>query len=202
VWVMSDDIYEHVLYEGATFHTIASIAPDLADRTLTVNGLSKAYCMTGWRIGYAAGPKELIDAMIKVQSQSTSCACTISQWAGVAALDGDNDFIAENNAVFQQRRDLALSILNQSNGLACAKPDGAFYLYVDCGGVIGRRTPNGQVLERDEDFVKYLLDAELVAAVHGAAFGMSPYFRISYALATERLEEACLRIQRAGGALA
>jgi len=202
VWVMSDDIYEHVLYEGATFHTIASIAPDLADRTLTVNGLSKAYCMTGWRIGYAAGPKELIDAMIKVQSQSTSCACTISQWAGVAALDGDNDFIAENNAVFQQRRDLALSILNQSNGLACAKPDGAFYLYVDCGGVIGRRTPNGQVLERDEDFVKYLLDAELVAAVHGAAFGMSPYFRISYALATERLEEACLRIQRACGALA
>ena len=201
VWVMTDDIYEHVLYDGARFHTIAQVAPDLHERTLTVNGLSKAYCMTGWRVGYAAGPKELIDAMIKVQSQSTSCASTISQWAGVAALDGDQSFIAANNAVFQERRDLALSILNQTNGLACARPGGAFYLYVDCRGVIGKRTPDGAAIGSDEDFVKYLLDSELVAGVHGAAFGMSPYFRLSYALDSARLEEACRRIQRACGAL-
>ncbi len=202
VWVMTDDIYEHVIYEGAAFHTIAQVAPDLHERTLVVNGLSKAYCMTGWRIGFAAGPKTLIDAMIKVQSQSTSCACTISQWAGVAALDGDQSFIAKHNAVFQERRDVALSILNQSSGLHCATPGGAFYLYVDCSGVIGRRTSEGKALANDEDFVTYLLDREGVAAVHGAAFGMSPFFRISYALATEQLEDACLRIQRACGALA
>lgn len=201
VWVMSDDIYEHVLYEGATYHTIAQAAPELSERALTVNGLSKAYCMTGWRIGFAAGPKELIDAMTKVQSQSTSCASTISQWAGVAALDGDKSFIAKHNATFQERRDLALSILNQSSGLHCAKPGGAFYLYVDCGGVIGKRTAQGKTIENDEDFVTYLLDSQGVAGVHGAAFGMSPFFRISYALATEQLEDACLRIQRACGDL-
>jgi len=201
VWIMTDDIYEHVIYDDVVFNTIAQVAPDLHERTLIVNGLSKAYCMTGWRIGYAAGPKTIIDAMIKVQSQSTSCACTVSQWAGVAALDGDQSFIAANNTVFQERRDLALSILNQSNGLSCATPGGAFYLYVDCRGVMGKRTPNGATVGSDEDFVKYLLDSELVAGVHGAAFGMSPYFRISYALDTARLEEACLRIQRACGSL-
>ena len=198
---MTDDIYEHVIYDDAEFHTIAQVAPDLQQRTLTVNGLSKAYCMTGWRIGYAAGPRVLIDAMLKVQSQSTSCACTISQWAGVAALDGDQSFIAANNAVFQERRDLAVSILNQSNGLSCRTPGGAFYLHVDSSGVIGRRTPDGSTIGNDEDFVKYLLDGELVAAVHGAAFGMSPYFRISYALETGLLEDACQRIQRACGSL-
>jgi len=201
VWVMTDDIYEHVLYDGASYHTIAQAAPELAGRTLTVNGLSKAYCMTGWRIGFAAGPKQLIDAMTKVQSQSTSCASTISQWAGVAALDGDQSFIAKHNTIFQERRDLALSILNQSNGLRCAKPGGAFYLYVDCRGVLGKLTPDGKPIGNDEDFVTHLLDREGVAAVHGAAFGMSPFFRISYALATEQLEEACLRIQRACGEL-
>ena len=201
VWVMSDDIYEHVLYDGASYHTIAQVAPDLAERTLTVNGLSKAYCMTGWRIGFAAGPRLIIDAMTKVQSQSTSCACTISQWAGVAALDGDQSFIARHNAIFQERRDLGLSILKQSNGLRCATPGGAFYLYVDCRGVLGKRTPQGKRLANDEDFVTYLLDSQGVAAVHGAAFGMSPFFRISYALATEQLEDACTRIQRACGEL-
>lgn len=201
VWVMTDDIYEHVLYDEASFHSIAAVAPDLFDRTLTINGLSKAYCMTGWRIGYGAGPQELINAMMKVQSQSTSCPSTISQWAGVAALEGDQGFIADNNKVFQERRDLALSILNQANGLSCAAPGGAFYLYVNCDGTIGKRTPGGATIGNDEDFVRYLLDDELVAGVHGAAFGMSPYFRISYALATEQLEEACIRIQRACGAL-
>jgi aspartate aminotransferase len=190
-----------VLYDGASYHTIAQVAPDLAGRTLTVNGLSKAYCMTGWRIGFAAGPRLIIDAMTKVQSQSTSCACTISQWAGVAALDGDQSFIARHNAIFQERRDLGLSILNQSNGLRCATPGGAFYLYVDCRGVMGKRTPLGKRLANDEDFVTYLLDSQGVAGVHGAAFGMSPFFRISYALATEQLEDACTRIQRACGEL-
>ena len=201
VWVLSDDIYEHIRYDGAAFATMAQATPSLIDRTLTMNGLSKTYCMTGWRIGFAAGPKPLIDAMVKLQSQSTSCACTISQWAGVAALDGDLSFIEKHNAVFQERRDLALSILNQSQGLHCAKPGGAFYLYVDCAGVIGKRTPEGKALETDEDFVTWLLDREGVAAVHGSAFGMGPYFRISYALATDRLEEACTRIQRACGEL-
>ena len=201
VWVMTDDIYEHVLYDDNAFHSIGAIAPDLQDRSLVINGLSKAYCMTGWRLGYAAGPQNLINAMMKVQSQSTSCASTISQFAGVAALEGDQSFIAENNKVFQERRDLALSILNQSSGLSCSAPGGAFYLYVNCAGTLGKKTPSGETIENDEDFVRYLLNDELVAGVHGAAFGMSPYFRISYALATDQLEEACLRIQRACGAL-
>ena len=201
VWVMTDDIYEHVLYDDNSFHSIGAVAPDLFERTLTINGLSKAYCMTGWRIGYAAGPQDLINAIMKVQSQSTSCASTISQWAGVAALSGDQSFIAKNNAVFQERRDLALSILNQSNGLNCATPGGAFYLYVDCAGTIGKKTPGGETIGNDGDFVRYLLDDALVAGVHGAAFGMSPYFRMSYALATDQLEEACIRIQRACGEL-
>ena len=201
VWVITDDIYEHIRYDDAPFATIAQVAPDLIDRTLVVNGFSKAYCMTGWRIGYGAGPKELIDAMIKMQSQSSSCVSTFIQWAAVSALQGDQSFIAKHNTIFRQRRDLALSILNQSNGLACQKPSGSFYLYIDCGGVIGKTTPQGKVISNDEDFVTYLLDSEGVAAVHGAAFGMSPYFRISYAMASNSLEEACNRIQRACGQL-
>ena len=197
VWVLTDDIYEHIIYADEPFSTMAQAAPDLHERTLTMNGLSKAYCMTGWRIGYGAGPKELIAAMSKVQSQSTSGASSISQWAGVEALDGDQTFIKDHVAVFEERRDLAVSILNQARGLSCNSPDGAFYLYVDCREAIGRRTPDGGIIENDADFAKYLLDGEEVAVVHGEAFGLSPYFRISYALATDRLEEACMRIQRA-----
>ncbi len=202
VWVLADDIYEHIVYGGGPFATIAQVAPDLCERTLTMNGLSKAYCMTGWRIGYGAGPKELIAAMAKVQSQTTSGASSISQWAGVEALDGDQTFIRENLAVFEERRDLAAAMLDQANGLSCRAPNGAFYLYVDCAGTVGKRTPDGGLIENDGDFAKYLLDAEEVAVVHGEAFGLSPYFRVSYALATDRLEEACRRIQRACASLA
>ena len=197
VWVLTDDIYEHIVYGDEAFSTMAQVAPDLHGRTLTMNGLSKAYCMTGWRIGYGAGPKELIAAMSKIQSQTTSGASSISQWAGVEALEGDQTFIKENVAVFEERRDLGVSILNQANGLSCNSPSGAFYLYVDCGETIGKRTPDGGTIENDGDFAKYLLQSEEVAVVHGEAFGLSPYFRISYALATDRLEEACMRIQRA-----
>ena len=197
VWVLTDDIYEHILYGDEPFATMAQAAPDLHGRTLTMNGLSKAYCMTGWRIGYGAGPKELIAAMSKLQSQSTSGASTISQWAGVEALDGDQAFIRDNVAVFENRRDLGVSILNQANGLSCNSPNGAFYLYVDCRETLGKRAPDGRTIENDGDFAKYLLESEEVAVVHGDAFGLSPYFRISYALATDRLEEACMRIQRA-----
>ena len=201
VWVLTDDIYEHIVYGDKPFATMAQVAPDLQERTLTMNGLSKAYCMTGWRIGYGAGPKELISAMSKLQSQSTSGASTISQWAGVEALDGDQAFIRDNVAVFEDRRDLGVSILNQANGLSCNSPNGAFYLYVDCRETLGKRTPDGSTIENDGDFAKYLLDSEEVAVVHGDAFGLSPYFRISYALATGRLEEACMRIQRACASL-
>ncbi len=197
VWVLTDDIYEHIIYGGRRFATMAQVAPDLYGRTLTMNGLSKAYCMTGWRLGYGAGPKALIAAMSKVQSQTTSGASSISQWAGVAALDGDQTFIRGNVAVFGERRDLGLSMLNQAEGLTCSRPDGAFYLYVDCAGTIGRRTPDGGVIESDGDLAKYLLDSQEVAVVHGEAFGLSPYFRVSYALATDRLAEACTRIRRA-----
>ena len=201
VWVLTDDIYEHIVYGDEPFATMAQVAPDLHERTLTMNGLSKAYCMTGWRIGYGAGPKELISAMSKLQSQSTSGASTISQWAGVEALDGDQAFIRDNVAMFEDRRDLGVSILNQANGLSCNSPNGAFYLYVDCRETLGKRTPDGSTIENDGDFAKYLLDSEEVAVVHGDAFGLSPYFRISYALATDRLEEACMRIQRACASL-
>ncbi|MCY4467832.1 MAG: pyridoxal phosphate-dependent aminotransferase [Thiotrichales bacterium] len=201
VWVLTDDIYEHIVYGDKPFATMAQVAPDLHERTLTMNGLSKAYCMTGWRIGYGAGPKELISAMSKLQSQSTSGASTISQWAGVEALDGDQAFIRDNVAMFEDRRDLGVSILNQANGLSCNSPNGAFYLYVDCRETLGKRTPDGSTIENDGDFAKYLLDSEEVAVVHGDAFGLSPYFRISYALATDRLEEACMRIQRACASL-
>ena len=201
VWVLTDDIYEHIIYGGGPFSTIAQVAPDLRGRTLTMNGLSKAYCMTGWRIGYGAGPKALIAAMSKVQSQTTSGASSISQWAGVEALDGDQTFIRDNVAVFEERRDLGVSMLDQAEGLSCSAPKGAFYLYVHCGGTVGRRTPDGGVIKNDGDFAKYLLDRGGVAVVHGEAFGLSPYFRVSYALATDRLTEACRRIQRACAAL-
>ena len=201
VWVLADDIYEHIIYGGRPFATMAQVAPDLYERTLTMNGLSKAYCMTGWRIGYGAGPKDLIAAMAKVQSQTTSGASSISQWAGVEALDGDQAFIRANLGVFEQRRDLAAAMLDQAGGLSCSAPKGAFYLYVDCAGTIGERTPDGGVIENDGDFAQYLLDREEVAVVHGEAFGLSPYFRVSYALATGRLEEACRRIQRACASL-
>ena len=201
VWVMTDDIYEFIVYDDFEFTTIAQVEPKLYDRTMTLNGLSKAYCMTGWRVGYAAGPADVIKAMNKIQSQSTTSTSTISQWASVAALDGDHAFIAKHNKMFKERRDLVVSMLNQATGLTCATPEGAFYVYPSCAGVIGRKTPEGKTIGTDEDFVTYLLEAEGVAAVPGEAFGLSPYFRISYATSSEALEEACQRIQRACAAL-
>lgn len=201
VWVMTDDIYEHVVYEGFEFATIAQVEPGLYDRTLTLNGVSKAYCMTGWRVGYAAGPKAIIKAMNDIQSQSTTHTASISQAAAVAALEGPQDFIPAHNATFKERRDLVARMLNETPGLKCHVPEGAFYVYPSCAGVIGKTTPQGKKIESDEDFVTYLLESEGVAAVHGAAFGLSPYFRISYATSTEALKEACTRIQRACAAL-
>ena len=196
VWIMADDMYEHLVYDDFTFATPAQVEPSLYDRTLTMNGVSKAYCMTGWRIGYAAGPKELIAAMSKVQSQSTSNPSSISQWAAVEALNGPQDFIAEHNVVFKERRDLVVSMLNQAKGLSCPTPEGAFYVYPSCAGTIGMTTPGGVKIETDEDFVRELLEAEGVAVVQGSAFGMAPFFRISYATSTTALEDACQRIQR------
>ncbi|MBM3559139.1 MAG: pyridoxal phosphate-dependent aminotransferase [Alphaproteobacteria bacterium] len=201
VWVMTDDMYEKILYDGAGFSTIAQVEPALYDRTLTLNGVSKAFCMTGWRVGYAAGPKALIDAMNMVQSQSTTSTSTISQWAAVAALQGPQDFIAKHNEVFRERRDLVVSMLNQASGITCERPAGAFYIYPSCAGTLGRKTPKGDIIGSDADFARYLLRAEGVAGVHGEAFGLSPYFRLSYAAATDQLEEACRRIQRACAAL-
>ena len=201
VWVMTDDMYEHLVYDDFEFCTPAEVEPGLYDRTLTVNGVSKAYCMTGWRIGFAGGPAHLIKAMTDIQSQSTSNPSSISQAASVAALNGPHDFIKANNEVFKQRRDLVVSMLNQANGLNCPTPEGAFYVYPSCKGVIGKKTPDGKVIESDSDFVAALLEAEGVAAVQGEAFGLSPHFRISYATATELLEEACTRIQRFCGSL-
>ena len=201
VWVMTDDMYEHIVYDDFKFCTPAQVEPGIYDRTLTLNGVSKVYCMTGWRVGYAAGPLEVIKAMNKIQSQSTTHTSSISQAAAVAALNGPTDFIAKNNAVFKERRDLVVSMLNQASGLTCATPEGAFYVYPSCAGAMGKTTPEGKKLETDEDFVSYMLESEGVAAVHGAAFGLSPCFRVSYATATELLEEACQRIQRACAAL-
>ena len=201
VWVMTDDMYEHIIYDDFEFTTPAQIEPGLYDRCLTLNGVSKAYAMTGWRIGYAAGPEELIKAMNKVQSQSTSHATSISQAAAVEALNGPQDFIVANNAVFKERRDLVVSMLNQADGIDCLTPEGAFYVYPSCAGMIGKTTPDGKVLESDLDVATYLLEGEGVAVVHGEAFGLSPYFRVSYATATELLIEACERIQRACGNL-
>ncbi len=201
VWVMTDDMYEHLVYDDFKFCTPAEVEPGLYERTLTVNGMSKAFCMTGWRIGFAAGPKDLIAAIRKIQSQSTSNPSSISQAASVAALDGPKDFIPANNKVFKERRDLVCSMLNQAKGLNCPTPEGAFYVYPSCAGLIGKTTPQGKVLENDEDVVAYFLETEGIAAVHGAAFGLSPHFRISYATATDVLEDACQRIQRACAAL-
>jgi len=201
VWVLTDDMYEHLLYDGFTFATIAEVEPKLYRRTLTMNGVSKAYCMTGWRIGYAGGPAELIKAMATLQSQSTSNPSSISQAAAVEALSGPQDFIPKNNAVFKERRDLVVEMLNKAQGIHCPRPEGAFYVYPSCAGALGRRTPKGKTIENDTDFVQYLLEAEGVAVVQGAAFGLSPHFRISYATATEVLRDACTRIQRACAAL-
>lgn len=197
VWVMSDDMYEHLVYDDFTFSTPAQVEPRLYDRTLTVNGASKAYAMTGWRIGYAGGPAELIKAMGKVQGQVTSNPSSISQAAVVEALNGDQSFLAERNVVFKERRDLAARMMDEAEGLSCHTPEGAFYVYPSCEGCIGKKTPDGKVIENDEDFVTYLLETEGVACVHGEAFGLSPHFRISYATATDVLEDACKRIQRA-----
>jgi aspartate aminotransferase len=201
VWVLTDDMYEHLVYDDFKFVTPAQIEPTLYDRTLTMNGVSKSYCMTGWRIGYAAGPEVLIKAMAKLQSQSTSNPSSIAQWASVEALNGPQDFIAAHNKIFKERRDLVVSMLNQTKGLSCMTPEGAFYVYPSCAGTIGKTAPSGKVIATDEDFVSELLAAEGVAAVHGAAFGTSPYFRISYATATTILEDACTRIQRFCGNL-
>jgi aspartate aminotransferase len=196
VWVMTDDMYEHLVYDDFRFVTPAQVEPGLYERTLTVNGVSKAYCMTGWRIGYGAGPAMLIKAMAKLQSQSTSNACSVSQAAAVEALNGPQGFIAEHNVVFKERRDLVVSMLNQATGIQCPTPEGAFYVYPSCAGCIGKSTPDGKRIESDLDFCSELLEAEGVAVVHGEAFGLSPHFRVSYATATEVLEEACRRIQR------
>lgn len=197
VWIMTDDMYEHLVYDGFKYFSIAQVEPKLYDRTLTTNGVSKSFAMTGWRIGYAAGPKELIKAMGAVQSHSTSNPSSVSQAAALAALTGDLGFLAERNAVFKERRDMVVDMLNQANGISCHKPEGAFYVYPSCAGCIGKVTPKGKVIQSDDDFVTYLLEEEGVAAVQGSAFGLSPHFRISYATSTEALKEACARIIRA-----
>ena len=196
VWVLSDDIYEHLVYDGFAFSTPAQVEPKLKGRTLTLNGVSKAYSMTGWRIGYAGGPEPLIKAIATLQSQSTSNPCSISQWASVEALEGPQDFLKRWVASFQDRRDLVVSMLNQAKEISCPTPEGAFYVYPSCAGIIGRTSRDGKKIETDEDFATALLQEEGVAVVHGAAFGLSPFFRISYATGIEALEEACRRIQR------
>src|SRR6186713_1618434 len=201
VWVMTDDMYEHLVYDDFQFTTVAQVEPKLYDRTLTVNGVSKAYCMTGWRIGYAGGPAQLIKAMSTIQSQSTSNPSSISQWAAVEALNGPQDFIPANNKVFKERRDLVVSMLNQAKGIECPRPEGAFYVYPSCAGTIGKTAPSGKVIDNDETFVTELLETEGVAVVQGSAFGLGPAFRISYATKTSDLEDACKRIQRFCGNL-
>lgn len=201
VWVLTDDMYEHLVYGGFQFSTILQVEPRLYDRTLTMNGVSKAYAMTGWRIGYCGGPEPLIKAMSKLQSQTVSSASSISQWASVEALNGPQDCIPKFQRAFEERRDLVVSMLNQTRGIECPKPEGAFYVYPSIRKLIGRRAPSGQVIRTDEDFAAELLETEGVAVVHGAAFGLSPFFRISYATSNEILEDACRRIQRFCGNL-
>ena len=201
VWVLTDDMYEHLLYDGMKFYTPAQVEPALYERTLTMNGLSKAYCMTGWRLGYAGGPEPLIKAMCKLQSQSTSNPSSITQWAAVEALNGPQDFIPKHNKIFKERRDLVVSMLNQARGLKCPTPEGAFYVYPSCAGLIGKTSKSGVKITNDEVFATTLLEEEGVAVVHGAAFAMSPAFRISYACSTNELEDACTRIQRFCGNL-
>jgi aspartate aminotransferase len=195
VWVLTDDMYEHIAFDGFTFCTPVEVEPGLMDRTLTMNGVSKAYAMTGWRIGYAAGPKELIGAMAKIQSQSTSNPCSISQWAAVAALDGPQDFIRSNAALFQRRRDLVVAGLNAAEGVACPVPEGAFYVYPSIAGCLGKTSRGGRKITDDEAFATALLEETGAAVVFGAAFGLSPHFRVSYAAADDLLRDACARIQ-------
>lgn len=201
VWILTDDMYEHLLFDGFKYSTIAQVVPELYDRTLTMNGVSKAYSMTGWRIGYCAGPEPLIKAMSKIISQSTSNPCSIAQWAAVEALNGPQDFIPQRALVFERRRDLVVGMLNQAKGLYCPKPEGAFYVYPSIKDCIGKQAPSGKIIETDEDFAGELLQTEEVAVVHGAAFGLSPFFRISYATSEAVLTEACSRIQRFCAAL-
>jgi len=196
VWILTDDMYEHLVFGDFEFATIAQVEPALYDRTLTMNGVSKAYAMTGWRIGYAAGPEPLIKSMAKVMSQTTSNPASISQWAAVEALNGTQAFIKPNAKLFEERRDLVVSMLNQANGIQCPTPEGAFYVYPSCAGLLGKTAPSGKVINSDEDFAVELLETEGVAVVMGAAFGLSPHFRISYATANSVLEDACQRIQR------
>ncbi|MEN0040975.1 MAG: pyridoxal phosphate-dependent aminotransferase [Pseudomonadota bacterium] len=201
VWVLTDDMYEHLVYGEFEFFTPAQVEPGLYDRTLTMNGVSKAYSMTGWRLGYAGGPLELIKAMDMIQGQQTSGASSITQWAAVEALNGPQEFLADNRKIFEDRRDLVVSMLNQANGLHCPKPDGAFYVFPSCEALMGKTTKGGAKLETDEDFVTALLEEEGVAVVHGSAFGLGPNFRISYATDTESLKSACERIQRFCGGI-
>ena len=201
VWAMTDDIYEHIVYDGFEFTTAAQVEPGLLDRTLTINGVSKAYAMTGWRLGYGAGPAELIRAMTVIQSQSSTHTSSISQAAAVEALNGRQDFLEPHSRTFKRRRDLVVAMLNQTRGISCPTPEGAFYVYPSCAETIGRTAPNGTEIADDSAFCAYLLESEGVAVVPGAAFGMSPYFRISYAVSSEVLTEACGRIQRACAAL-
>jgi len=196
VWVLTDDMYEHLVFGDFVYTTPAQVEPGLMDRTLTMNGVSKAYAMTGWRIGYAAGPSQLIQAMELVQGQQTSGTSSVSQWAAVEALNGPQDFIPMARKVFEERRDLVVSMLNQASGLKCPKPEGAFYVYPSCATLIGKKAPSGKVIETDEDFVMELLASEGVATVHGSSFGLGPNFRVSYATSNANLEEACRRIQR------
>jgi aspartate aminotransferase len=201
VWVMSDDIYEHLLYDGREFVTPAQVEPGLKERTLTINGVSKAYAMTGWRIGYGAAPAPLIKAMVKLQSQSTTNPSSIGQAAAAEALNGPQAVIAERTAIFQKRRDKVVELLNEIPGIECHRPEGAFYVFPSCAGTIGRTTPAGKTIAGDEDFVLYLLEAENLAVLHGAAYGVSPFFRISYAASMETLSEGCQRLRRACEAL-
>src|ERR1700723_1320920 len=201
VWVLTDDMYEHLVYGGFKFCTVAEVEPGLYERTLTMNGVSKAYAMTGWRLGYCAGPEPLIKAMAKLQSQTVSNPASISQWASVEALNGTQDFIPGFQKLFEGRRDLVVSMLNQARGLECPKPEGAFYVYPSIRKLIGKKTPSGKTIQTDADFAAELLEAEGVAVVHGAAFGLSPFFRISYATSNAVLEEACRRIQKFCGSL-
>ncbi|QEE44426.1 pyridoxal phosphate-dependent aminotransferase [Rhizobium sp. WL3] len=196
VWVLTDDMYEHLVFGDFVYYTPAQVEPALYDRTLTMNGVSKAYAMTGWRIGYAAGPLPLIKAMDMIQGQQTSGACSVAQWAAVEALNGPQDFITESKKAFEERRDLVVSMLNQASGIVCPKPEGAFYVYPSCAALIGKTAPSGKVIANDEDFVMELLATEGVATVHGSSFGLGPNFRVSYATSNDKLEEACSRIQR------
>jgi aspartate aminotransferase len=201
VWILTDDMYEHLVFDGFQFWTIAQVEPRLYERTLTMNGVSKAYSMTGWRIGYAGGPEALIKGMAKVMSQTTSNPSSISQWAAVEALNGTQDYIKPNQELFKKRRDLVVGMLNQTEELHCPTPEGAFYVYPDCSRGIGKTSAGGKKLANDEDFAAALLEEEKVAVVFGSAFGLSPAFRISYATSTDKLEEACRRIQRFCGTL-